>query len=194
MNETDILKNKLRGEIRAFRRSMEKEYKRKLDDMIYENLLKCREFLNAGTVLIYKSTEIEVSTDRIIEYCLKKGIKTALPRCFAENKMVFYRYGGGEELEISGYGIYEPYENEKNEVTSFENTVCILPALAIDSEGYRLGYGGGYYDRFLAEHMDIITIAVCYSENMTDKLVHNEFDRRTAFAVTEKSLEVYNGK
>lgn len=193
MSDIDIEKNMLRREIKKFRADMDIDYKKTLDSRIYANLLKCDVFFKADTVLIYNSTQIEVSTGRIIEYCLERCKNTAIPRCFPENKMKFYFYDGIEELQKSKFGIYEPRESNENEVKSFDNTVCILPALAVDKEGYRLGYGGGYYDRFLSEH-EVVTIALCYSENMVNKLVHNEFDRRTAFAVTEKSLEVYNGK
>ncbi|MCM1227379.1 MAG: 5-formyltetrahydrofolate cyclo-ligase [Clostridium sp.] len=193
MSDIDIEKNMLRREIKKFRADMDIDHKKTLDSRIYANLLKCDEFFKADTVLIYNSTQIEVSTGKIIEYCLERRKKTAIPRCFPENKMKFYFYDGIEELEKSKFGIYEPRESIENEVKNFDNTVCILPALAVDREGYRLGYGGGYYDRFLSEH-EVVTIALCYSENMVNKLVHNEFDRRTAFAVTEKSLEVYNGK
>ncbi len=194
MNEINNIKNKLRVEMKSMRKNMSIDYKNKLDDMILSNLLKCKEFLKAKTILVYKSTNIEVGTDKIINYCLESGKSIALPRCFSGNTMKFYFYDGKALLEKSSYGIYEPYENETLEVKYFNNTVCIVPALAFDCEGYRLGYGGGYYDRFLAAHEEIIPVGICYSENILDKLVLNEFDRRAAFVATEKNLEEYNGK
>lgn len=192
MNNTDEIKKNLRTEFKNLRRNMDTHNKDKLDEHIYRNLLECSVFQNAGSILIYKSTEIEVSTERIIRYCIDNKIKTALPKCFGKGKMKFFRYDGNEDkLEKSVYGIYEPNENHAPEVKTFENTVCIVPALAIDNDGYRLGYGGGYYDRFLAEHEEIISVVLCYCENITDRLVHNKFDRKAAFAVTEKGLEVY---
>lgn len=194
MNETDNIKNKLRLEIKTMRRNMDRKHKNMLDDDIFSNLLKCKPFLAADTLLIYKSTAIEVDTSAIISYCLKNEIKTAIPRCFKDNSMKFYFYDGKTTLEKSAYGIYEPYENELCEVKQFKNTVCIVPALAFDKDGYRLGYGGGYYDRFLAAHEEILPIGICYSENILTRLVRNEFDRKAAFVATEKNLEAYNGK
>lgn len=194
MSETDSVKNRLRSEIKAMRRSMNKEDKKILDDGIFENLLKCGEIVNAGTVLVYRSTDIEVSTEKIIAYCLEHGIKTALPRCFKGGVMKFYYYNGKAALERSAFGIYEPYADESLEVRDFDSkTVCIVPALAFDSEGYRLGYGGGFYDRFLAAHEEIIPVGICYSENIFGQLARNEFDRKAAYVVTEKNLEAYNG-
>lgn len=195
MSETDNMKNKLRREIKAERRSMNKEEKSILDDGIFRNLLKCEEFLRAETVLVYRSTEIEVSTEKIISYCLEKNIKTALPRCFENHTMKFYYYDGKTALEKSAYGIYEPYAEESNEVKSLgKGTVCIVPALAFDRDGFRLGYGGGYYDRFLAAHEEVTAIGICYSMNIFGHLPRNEFDRKAAFVATEKNPEAYNGK
>ncbi len=192
MNETDIAKNKLRMQVKNMRLNMNKSYKSSLDNKITAKLIESGVLNNADTVLIYKSTDIEVSTDGIIEYCLKSDKKIAIPRCFEGHRMKFYYYDGNEELERSKYGILEPYENIEHEVVYSDNTVCIVPALAIDKTGYRLGYGGGFYDRFLAEHSNILPVIICYSENIIDSLVHDQFDRRAALAVTENGPEVCN--
>lgn len=194
MSEIDNEKNRLRSEIKTMRRGMNKEDKKILDDGVFENLLKCSEFVNAETVLVYKSTEIEVSTEKIIAYCLENSIKTALPRCFKNSVMKFYYYDGKAVLEKSAFGIYEPYADESLEVRKFDSkTVCIVPALAFDKDGYRLGYGGGFYDRFLAAHENIIPVGICYSGNIFGQLVRNEFDHKAAYVATEKNLEAYNG-
>lgn len=190
MSETDKIKNTLRAEIKGIRKSINSEKKQILDRGVFENLMKCRKFLEADTVLVYMSTEIEVGTDAIIDYCLENEIRVALPRCFGGGVMKFYYYDGKSQLEKSKFGIYEPYEIAENEVMDFENTVCIVPALSFDSEGYRLGYGGGFYDRFLAKYEDIISVGICYEMNISEKLVRNDFDRKVNYVVTENKLEV----
>ena len=194
MTETDIIKNKLRAELKTMRKGIGNSRKSILDLKIFSNVLKCEAFKNAKTVLAYKSTDIEVGTDAIIKYCLENGKKIALPKCMNGGLMKFYYYNGNTPLVKSTFGIMEPIEDENNEIKSFENTVCILPALAFDNEGYRLGYGGGYYDRFLSAHENLITIGICYFDNIQSRLVRNGFDRNAAFVATEKSLEAYNGK
>lgn len=193
MTEADIIKNKLRIQIKTMRKNIDNNNKKLLDINIFKNILKCEAFNNAETVLVYNSTEIEAGTELIIKHCLENGKKTALPRCMNDRLMKFYYYSDNTILKRSAFGIMEPIENEKNEVKSFENTVCILPGLAFDKEGYRLGYGGGYYDRFLSVHESIIPIGICYSDNIIDRLVRNEFDRRADYVITEKNLEAYNG-
>lgn len=195
MNGTDAIKNQLRIQIKKIRRSLSQEEKKQLDAGVFENLLKCRELIESETVLIYNSTEIEVGTEKIIDYCLEQGKKVALPRCFKDHRMKFYFYNRNTPLEKSAYGILEPFEDESLEVKEIgSKAICILPALAFDKNGYRLGYGGGYYDRFLAEHSSLITVGICYSRNICDQLVHNEFDQRAAYVATENNLEAYNGK
>ena len=195
MNRTDAIKNQLRLHIKRMRRSLISEEKNQLDNGVFENLLKCGEFIDSKTVLIYNSTDIEVGTKKIIDYSFKHGKIVALPRCFKNHDMKFYFYDKNTQLKKSAFGILEPSENEKLEVKEFDsNAICILPALAFDKDGYRLGYGGGYYDRFLARHKDLVTIGLCYSSNILDKLVHNEFDQRAAYVATENNLEAYNGK
>ena len=62
------------------------------------------------------------------------------------------------------------------------------------TNGYRLGYGGGYYDRFLCENNRLITVGLCYQNNLTDKLIINQYDMPVNYIITENSLEVCNGK
>lgn len=193
MSDRDSVKNQLRREIKAMRRGMDKLKKARLDDAICRNLISGGILDNAEAVLVYHSTEIEVGTDKIIEYCFDNGIKTALPRCISGCEMKFYYYDKGETLQKSDFGIMEPLENPEREVKSFEKTVCIVPALSYDKEGYRLGYGGGFYDRFLAEHEEILPVGICYGENICERLVRNEFDRRVSVVVTEKNPEENDG-
>ena len=194
MSDKDILKNQMRREIKAMRRSMDKSEKAACDEAIFRNLVLSGVLSNAETVLVYHSTEIEVGTEKIIAYCLENGIKTALPRCTTGHRMNFYYFEKGDTLQKSDFGIMEPFENPEREVKSFEKTVCIVPALSYDKDGYRLGYGGGFYDRFLAEHEEILPVGICYNENICEMLVRNEFDRKVSLVVTEKNPEENNGK
>ncbi|MGN0621748.1 MAG: 5-formyltetrahydrofolate cyclo-ligase [Porcipelethomonas sp.] len=193
MSETNNIKNALRCEFKMRRRKMDINRKHTADRLILENIKKCSAFEDAETVLIFKSTDIETGTELIIDHCFKSDKRVALPRCGTGRKMDFYYYNEGEKLEISKFGIAEPFENAADMVTDFEGCICIVPGLAFDKFGYRLGYGGGYYDRFLAEK-NVISVGICYCDFIVDKLPVNEFDKRTDFLVTEKYVEGYDGK
>ena len=192
MNEIDIKKFDLRKKYKRQRIETDNKYKLTADRLILENIKKCNAFNTAETILIYKSTDIETNTDLIIRHCFSERKKIALPRCGAEHSMNFYYYDEGEPLEISRYGIAEPFQNENRIVTDFSKCVCVVPGLAFDRTGYRLGYGGGYYDRFLSVN-NIISVGICYFRFIADKLPLDKYDKNVDFLVTEEFLEGYNG-
>lgn len=138
-------KQALRRELIALRKAIPAEEKRAADERIFERL---KPYLdNAGAVFTYVSTRFETDTRRIIDYCFEKGIPVAAP-VSGDKEMKFFFIDGVEELAEGRFGILEPI-NHDNEAISDERSVCIVPALSAEESGLRLGYGGGYYDRFL---------------------------------------------
>lgn len=153
------VKKSLRKELIARRRSLSADYKEKAEADIFE---KIRPLLDrADIVFTYCSTEIEVGTRRIIAYCLEKGIKVALP-VSGDTQLAFYCINSVDELQIGRYGIDEPV-NREVECVSTERSVCIVPALCADGYGARLGYGKGYYDRYLTDFRGL-SVIICYDE------------------------------
>ena len=150
------LKQALRKELIAQRRTMNAFEKQAADLDIFEQL---KPFLDkAGTVFTYASTDIEVDTRRIIEYCMEHGIPTALP-VSGDNELSFYYITSADELQKGRFNIDEPL---KTSPAFFdENTLCIVPALCADGQGARLGYGRGYYDRFLSV-FNGTSVILCY--------------------------------
>lgn len=113
----------------------------------------------ASAVLTYASTPIEVDTRRLIDYCLEKGIRVALPRS-GDTELSFFYINSVSELSTGRFGIDEPPADDPAEFD--ENTLCVVPALCADGDGYRLGYGRGYYDRFLGGFPGT-SVIICYS-------------------------------
>ena len=139
------LKARLRRELIAQRKAMSADEKAAADRDIFEQL---KPYLDrAGSVFTYASTEIEVDTRRIIAYCLEHGIPTALP-VSGENELEFFYINKTDELIKGRYNIDEP--PQLHSAAADKNTLCIVPALCADGTGLRLGYGKGYYDRFLS--------------------------------------------
>ena len=189
----DEIKNQLRLKYKDLRKGMQDSLKQQYDQQIFNNLLKFQDFQQADTVLTYMSTKMEIDTHQIIEYSLNNKKKIALPKCM-NNNMNFYYYDKTTLLRKSKNGILEPYGTENDIVDLSENIICIVPGLTFDLNGYRLGYGGGYYDRFLCENNILITVGLCYQNNLTDKLIINQYDMPVNYIITENSLEVCNGK
>ena len=139
------LKKMLRKELIERRKMMSDSEKNIADTDIFEQV---KPFLDrASSVFTYASTSIEVDTRRIIDYCLQCSIPVALP------------VSGDEELSKGRFNIDEP--PEKFPAVADSDTLCIVPALCADGNGLRLGYGRGYYDRFLA-HFIGKSVIICY--------------------------------
>ena len=120
----------------------------------------------------YVSTSGELSSRKINEMLLKKGHTLALPRIDIEHKglMDFYRFNSNDKLVENRFHILEPADNEKNFLGFEELEVLIVPLVAFDKHGNRLGMGGGYYDRALKKlSAECLTIGVAYDFQCIDE-------------------------
>ncbi len=181
------MKSRLRKQLREKRINIEN--KADTDEKIAENLSCSDLYLNAELVLLYAALDDEINIDSCIEDALRLGKKVALPACLDDKgNMNFYYINSSDDL-ISGYfSLREPDVNTAQPVTDFHNSVCIVPGIAFDKSGGRLGYGKGYYDRFL-ENFSGISIGLCYNMLIEDMLPLEEYDIRVDYIVTE--INVY---
>lgn len=155
---------------------------------IFKRVVSLAEFKNADTVLCYVSVGDEVSTIDIIKEALKNGKRVAVPRCIRDSRSLeFFYINGLDELKTGAYNIPEPDVNASR-ITSFDGSVCIVPALSVDDSGTRIGYGGGYYDRFLADYTGI-RIATCFDECTGIDLPREATDQPMDLLVTEKYIK-----
>lgn len=156
------IKKLLRKELIEQRRAMDSVKKLKADVDIFEQL---KPFVdNAGTVFTYASTEIEVDTRQLIDYCLEKNIPVALP-VSGDKEILFYYISDTDELSLGRFGIDEPPLSRPAAYDS--TTLCVVPALCADGNGLRLGYGRGYYDRFLSK-FNGDSVIICYNSFKRD--------------------------
>ena len=180
-------KKELRAYYKTLRKALSKCEKDKLDNEITENFLSLDEYKNAQCLLCYVSSQIEVGTIAVIQTASKDGKSVYVPKCSDEgNAMTFYRIGSLVELTIGSYGILEPSETAVKYMG--ENALCIVPALSYDKLGYRLGFGKGYYDRFLNENKNLYPIGFCYSNCMTEKLPSEQYDIAVKKIITENLI------
>ncbi len=132
-------------------------------------------------VFIYLSFSSEAPTDGLIECLLKKGYKVYCPR-MEDKEMYAVEYG--EDFTLSSYGIREPI----GQAFDGEIDIIVLPLLAADEEGNRLGYGGGYYDRYLRKNPKAKKIGYCYDFQICKNLPVEETDERMDILVTDKRV------
>lgn len=177
------LKKALRSELIRRRKEMDKAYRKNLDERIYNNIIGIDGILGFNAYLIYASSPIEVDTRMLIEFLLSEGKTVAVPKCIGKN-MKFLVISSLSELVRSKFGVDEPACGE--EITDFTNTLCITPALSFDDKGYRLGYGGGFYDRFFEKYSGI-KLGICYEE-FCGNIPLGEYDIPVETVVTEKGF------
>ncbi|MBO6302596.1 MAG: 5-formyltetrahydrofolate cyclo-ligase [Ruminiclostridium sp.] len=176
-------KKDLRRELVAFRRNMEENVRKNLDEKIYNNVMGLGCVRNADKFLVYASSSVEVDTRRFIDGMLSRGKTVAVPKCVGKD-MRFLKTDSLEALVKSSYGVDEPADGE--EIVSDSSTVCIVPGLRFDRNGYRLGWGGGFYDRFLSGFTGI-SVGICYHE-CCGAVPTDEFDIPVSIVITENGI------
>jgi 5-formyltetrahydrofolate cyclo-ligase len=132
-----------------------------------------------------------VQTGKIFEDAIKRGKRVYYPKSDGlTNTMQFYRVDNITKLESGYKGIKEPREIEsaRYRLNKKEDTLMLVPGVAFDISGYRLGYGKGFYDRFLSSRRQISTMALSFSEQIIDEIPHDDFDIKMDKIVTEKII------
>ena len=142
------IKNELRKKYKQARKNISE--KRSKDKLINEFLCNMECYKSCDMVLFYAALDDEVNLDLSIKASLDYGKKVALPVCIDnKGKMQYYYIRSLDDIKIGAFGVREPDVNFCTLVDDYTDAICIVPAIAFDKSGYRLGYGKGYYDRFL---------------------------------------------
>lgn len=180
-------KKELRKILLEKRRNIPKDKKVIYDKTISEKIISSDYFKKAEQVLVFASKDEEFDTRYIIEHCRLKHKRVFYPLCL-DNKgnMEFFKVDSVGDLEIGMMGILEPKKTCKPYKPK-ENDIVIVPALSVDKSHYRIGYGGGYYDRFLKD-FNGVSICPCYSEMLTEHLPADEYDIKVSFIATDKEV------
>lgn len=190
MRDIRPIKQRLRERYKALRAAIPEDEKKKMDESITNSFIRLPSFQNCDTILLYVSIGSEISTRRLIDYCLEQGKPIALPRCEGKRKMVFYRIASKDALKPGAFGVLEPDPASSERVRDLNNTLCAVPGLAFDKFGGRLGYGGGFYDSFLSGYPGA-ALGLCYTSMISGKrLPGGRYDFLLSSYVTEKGVYV----
>ena len=156
------------------RRAITSAQKQTLDAQIVSRVLRSGAYRTAQTVLCYLPMAHEVDVTPILLDAWRSGKRVAAPRCRPHGQMDFFTIRDMQDLSRGAWGISEPNADRPLCVPD-EASLCIVPALAADAEGYRLGHGGGYYDRYFAAH-PVRKLGVCYAFCVSPALPREPFD------------------
>jgi len=189
MDTAALEKQRLREEHLAAREALSEQERSVLDDRITQKLLATSEYAEATTVLTYVSVSSEVSTRMFIECALRDGKTVAVPRCLPGHCLEFVAITSLDQLIAAPFGLLEP-PKELPALTEeqMNASICIVPALLVDIKGYRLGYGAGFYDRFLSTYPGK-KICLAYQQNLSRTMLpHTAFDVAVDEVITESDV------
>ncbi len=166
-------KTALRRAIREKKRAMSPEEIVSRSEKLGELFVKSQAYQNAKTIYGYLPYNQEVRTVPMLEQALRDGKRVAVPKVYGD-RMKFIYLEDFSQVEKSDLGIPEPIGDTP--VAEDRTALVLMPGLAFTKQGDRMGYGGGFYDRFLAEEPDHPTLALCYDFQIVDSLPTEEFD------------------
>ena len=166
-------KKALRKEIREQKRAMTEAEIVSKSERLGELFAASEAYKNAKSIYGYLPYNQEVRTVAMLERAIRDGKRVAVPKCYGD-EMRFIWMNDLSKVEKGYAGIPEPVED--GPVADDETALVLMPGLAFDTQGHRIGYGGGFYDRFLAEEQKHPTLALCYDFQMLDHLETEEFD------------------
>ena len=176
-------KRELRKEILAIRAGMQEKEVRERSRIICNNLRRRKEYENAEELCLYMPIKNEVDVTLLLEAAEKEGKGIWLPRVI-ESEMEFFRYGSGVGLVKGSFNIMEPDSDEI--LIPNEKTLIIMPGAVFSFKRERIGYGGGFYDRFLEKHPACMTAAVCYSFQILNEIPSEKHDIKPDIIISEE--------
>ena len=160
-------------ELRQYIRTLKQRHMPK--DGVFSFLPPPSSFLeNSHTILLYSALPDEVPTQALMDELAGQGKTVLLPRVISDTDMELRRYTGRQDLQPCAYGILEPVGELFTDYEKID--VAIVPGMAFDAEGHRLGRGKGYYDRFLSRVPYIYKIGLCFAWQMVEHVPYDEHD------------------
>ncbi len=184
-------KRALRKKYKEVRNSLSPEIRRENDLRMAALLEKSLCVRYARRILTYASFCSEPDTLVFAEKALSRGKRLYFPKSYPQGVMRFFEVKSLDELQSGAFGVLEPREDEANAYEPGVGAdVCLVPGVCFDGYGYRIGYGKGYYDRFLSR-FDGVTVGLAYADCLSvEPLAHEKrYDKPVDFILTERGIE-----
>ena len=185
------LKDSLRNNMLKERKSMKIENVNALSNKIIETIQKLPEFINCKNIMLYLSFNSEVATYSLAKWCLDNGKKVIVPYCVNSTREIipFQINNLNTDLTKSTFGIMEPKHTLLKKFNIEDIDLIIVPGLVFDEHCNRIGFGAGYYDRFLPKRAkNTTTIGIAYDYQVINKIPTDVYDVPLDFIITEKRI------
>jgi 5-formyltetrahydrofolate cyclo-ligase len=192
-----MTKNEIRDNQKELRNKLSGEEQKVLSTAIWERLYETQAYQSCRRLLTFVSFQSEVDTREIIRHSIRSGKTVYIPRVEAHG-LEFYRIAGLEGLLPGSFGVLEPQPAEadryvpdgKDRIRGDIDNLMLLPGLAFDTRGNRIGYGAGYYDRYLSVHppAEFYKVAVAYDFQIFENIPSEPFDIKSDLIITPTRL------
>ena len=184
LNEVAIAQKEVRNEALSKREALAQEQVLAASAKISEQIVKLPEFLNEQIVYAYSAFRNEVDLSDVIRVAQECGKTLLLPKT-KDPDILFYEYRTDDRLIPGKFGVLEP---EQDTPTDPKNGLMLVPGVAFSREGYRVGFGKGYYDRYLADRPMVITVGICYECQLRDCFPVKNSDIPMDMIITENQI------
>ena len=182
-----VEKKELRKKTLVLRDDLKSDEKEIMDDIIFSKLIKEKSFIDAKVVFLFVSYKSEVDTHRIIRYCFENDKVVCIPKVInKKDGMKALRITSFEDLKEGYKGILE-CDDDLEEISTCNIDLVIMPGAVFDVNYGRIGYGGGFYDKFLGNlEKDIFKIALCYDFQIVDEVPTENHDIKPNKIISDK--------
>lgn len=178
-------KTELRRSYKKIRNNITDEQRQAAGQLITDKITAMSVFNSCDTLFCFIACGSEIPTQPLIEAAFECGKKVAVPRVMSKTEMVFIYITSLDGLETSAYGIPEPVYDESKKAVPTADSLIIVPGLVFDKRLYRIGYGGGYYDRYTSAYPQALKIGAAFDRQYTeDELPRDKFDKPVDLLVT----------
>tara|TARA_B100001248_G_scaffold254829_1_gene233696 strand:- start:567 stop:1133 length:567 start_codon:yes stop_codon:yes gene_type:complete len=178
-------KNTIRNQARAMRAGLDKNKKKLFDTKICQRTLGLIDNLSGDSAFIYESYKCEVSTKELILTLQKRSYEIAVPRIIPDNEIIAVDCSN-KVLEFSQNPLSKKALTDEMEIKNID--IVLAPVVAFSKNGNRLGYGGGFYDKWFRKNPNPIKIGLAYSCQQFDGIVAESHDIKLDFVISEKKI------
>jgi 5-formyltetrahydrofolate cyclo-ligase len=185
------LKDNLRKDMLNKRKHMKIQNVSVFSDKIINTIMELPEFINCKNIMLYLSFNKEVNTYPLVKWCFDNGKTVIAPYCIqAQKEIVPFKISNlKSDLTKSAFGVMEPKHDLLEKATIEDIDLIIVPGVVFDVHCNRIGFGAGYYDRFLPKRKkNIPAIGICYDYQIINEIPTGEFDVPLDFIITEKRI------
>jgi 5-formyltetrahydrofolate cyclo-ligase len=183
-SKTDIRKTVL-----ASRNALSRQQVESMSRRICERFIRMEEAIRCSTLMAFLNFGTEVITDYLIEWAWREGKRVAVPLCLPERQMIASAIETFEDVEPGYFGVREPKKQRLRPVEKNRIDLICVPAVAFDRRGYRVGYGGGYYDRFLSDiSNEVPRIGIVFARQVIDEIPVDRYDLPVQKIITEEEI------